>query len=166
MVQSIRFKSLLLNKPHAIIDLLYFGQAGESAALAAAANGHSDTLCLLLDRGADVNNVDSVRDVTVIGFDLLPILHVLSSIRSIRLRRGISLLLDILMARHHGQVCFYKRISITIEEFKAATSSLTLRMIERKHSRVDIKKGVKIFLQRHTDRRMNKPALQHWFRKI
>jgi len=47
---------------HAILDLFYCGQAGESASLAAAANGHSDTLCLLLDRGANVNDVDSVRD--------------------------------------------------------------------------------------------------------
>jgi len=53
---------------HAILDLFYCGQAGESAALAAAANGHSDTLCLLLDRGADVNDVDSVRDVTAFSY--------------------------------------------------------------------------------------------------
>ena len=65
-----------------------------------------------------------------------------------------------------GQTCRYKRICSTIKEFKAATSSLTLRMIERKHSPVDIKKGFRIFLQRHTDSRMNKPALQHWFRRM
>ena len=60
----------------AILDVLYYEQAGESASLAAAANDHSETLCLLLDRGADVNDVDSVRDVTVIRFASLPILYV------------------------------------------------------------------------------------------
>ena len=59
---------LIDDKHLAILDLLYYGQAGESAALAAAANGHSDTLCLLLDRGADVNDVDSVRDVTAFSY--------------------------------------------------------------------------------------------------
>ena len=47
-----------------------------------------------------------------------------------------------------GQTCRYKRICSTIKEFKARTSSLTLRMIERKHSPVDIMKGFRIFLQR------------------
>ena len=59
---------LIDDEHHAFLDLLYYGQAGESAALAAAANGHSDTLCLLLDRGADVNDVDSVRDVTAFSY--------------------------------------------------------------------------------------------------
>jgi len=65
-----------------------------------------------------------------------------------------------------GQTCRYKHIGSTIKEFKARTSSLTLRMIERKHSPVDIKKGFSIFLQRHTNSRMNKLAIQHWFRRI
>jgi len=37
------------------------------------------------------------------------------------------------------------------------------KMMERKHSPVDIKKGLINFLQRHTDRRIIKPALKHWF---
>ena len=62
---------LIDDKLLAILDVLHYEQAGESAALAAAANDHSETLCLLLDRGADVNDVYSVRGVTAIRFDLL-----------------------------------------------------------------------------------------------
>ena len=64
-----------------------------------------------------------------------------------------------------GQTCRYKRNCSTIKEFKAAKSSLTLRMMERKHSPVDVMKGSRIFQQRQ-DRRINKFTLQHWSCKM
>ena len=66
-----------------------------------------------------------------------------------------------------GQMIRYYNICNNLRSFKIATSSLTLRLLERKHSVFNLKKAWKKFLIKYFNNRLDRyGTINKWFRKM
>ena len=66
-----------------------------------------------------------------------------------------------------GQLIRFRNICNSIKDFKIATTTLTIRMLQREHQSSDISKAWNYYLMKFSnDKKTNYPKFRGWFRRI